>query len=412
MPRSPHRLGKAARTAPTTALAAASLVVGAPVLADVPGDAGADTTDGRNERLAQVGVADVCLIGDSGRESAESFNPDDGRLFAGAALERRGLTLGDADVNDCRHTVTLVHVESSDGRIVILVESDDLGDRYRRSFTANDVGELLDVYDQLAFEIRDEIRGTTGDSTGTDTTGEDPVNEDIDDSGEDDESEVAQPGNGGLRNPPQHPSSDVEEDESPRGSSYGAEDNDFQWFPWIGFNVSSLAYTGYDYGGYNGPRVSPSLGVGMRWRGAMGVSLQTEINFNSAGAAYAYSYISYVTALDYLSVPVMARFRMSNRRRDLHMTLGLQPSILLSARYQKSVPLLPIPIESYSIGEYMQRTELGILAGFQMQLRSNRRNPDRRREMEFRYTQGATSIAQDGPAILNTQFSVHFRVFR
>ena len=410
MPRSPHPPGRSARSARAGIVAAASLVVGGPAIADVPVGGELETTAGTDERLAQVGDVDVCLLGDPNRESTESFDPADGRLFAGAALERRGLTIGDSE---CRHSVTLVHVESS-GRIVILVESNDLGDRYRRSFTANDVGELLDVYDQIALEIRDEIRGGV-DETSQTIEGADPEVEtqgDGEDHDEADDDEIAQSGGPALRNPPQHPSSDAEEQDSSRGSRYGAEDNDFQWFPWIGFNVSSLSYTAIDYGGYNGPRVSPSLGVGMRWRGAMRVGLQTEINFNSAGAAYAYSYISYVTALDYLSVPVMARFRIANRRRDLHITAGLQPSLLLSARYQKSVPLLPIPIESEGIGDYMNRTELGILAGFQMQLRSNRRNPDRRREMEFRYTQGATSIAQEGPAVLNTQFSVHFRVFR
>ena len=204
-----------------------------------------------------------------------------------------------------------------------------------------------------------------------------------------------------------------------RGGS--APESGTQWFPTIGFVVSSVdrLVTAYGYRYYaidtDGdagharssemvPTMAPTLGLAVRWNAGADVSGQVELQLEHVGGQEPYIgplYGEHDRAM-YLMVPALARFRLSTPRlRDLHGYVGAQGGLKLFESEMYRVAGLPLGRSGYSYGDEPDRFGtllVGVVGGLQFERPSRIRDNGRvqRREVDLRF--GAIAhITDDGP---------------
>lgn len=198
------------------------------------------------------------------------------------------------------------------------------------------------------------------------------------------------------------------------------EESSFAWHPMFGFRFSGL--TGYrdsemiEFNGenpYDAPRMTFAVGIALRWKTEQRFSLEVDTEWTMLGggslSANELQNDFRTVALDYLTVPFLARMHLSKKVNDIHLIFGPHVSVLLAKRYVENSFFGIFPSSSQEIGA-VRPFDAGLTFGIQIELEKFQNSPLQRREIEFRISRGFVPVS-DFNQLENVFASSYFRFF-
>lgn len=194
-------------------------------------------------------------------------------------------------------------------------------------------------------------------------------------------------------------------------------------FAAFGFNTSFITT---DLGSYTFPRVAPVLGAGLRIKPDAKFSAQFELTLDFLGGTYSYLYylISWYTyAATYLSLPLLARHRLSSGKRVTHFTWGLKLSQKIGESRNSNILGVPFYVEAsiprgYYYGYYggyyggsgdgfFTQRMLSLTVGYQSRKVSRGKIGS---EFEMRFSAGVARLSGEREAHMVSGFSFRWNL--